>query len=84
MNATSNPFFMNLRRLFTLALLALLPLAGRAQQLEDSVFTLGTVTQDKAAINMSIYLTETEINSIFSMVGGMMGQGGGAAPGKAP
>jgi hypothetical protein len=44
-----------------------------------------TVTQDKAAINMSVYLTEAEINSIFTMVGGMMGGGGGgAAPGKTP
>jgi hypothetical protein len=42
-----------------------------------------TVTQDKAAIMMSVYLTETEINSIFSLVGGMMG-GGGAKPGTAP
>lgn len=43
-----------------------------------------TVTQDKAAINMSVYLTEAEINSIMALAGGMMGAGGGAAPGTAP
>ncbi len=48
MNPTQHPFLTPMRRLISLCLLALLAGAGRAQQLEDTVFTLGTVTQDKS------------------------------------
>lgn len=48
MNPMLNRLNLSMRRLFCLCLLAALATSGRAQQLEDSVFTLGTVTQDKA------------------------------------
>jgi len=47
-----------IRRILTLGLLLGLSLAGRAQQLEDSVFTLGTVTQDKTLRHWAYVLVQ--------------------------
>jgi hypothetical protein len=47
-----------MRRLIGLIVLALALLPARAQQLEDSVFTLGTVTQDKTLRHWSYVLVQ--------------------------